>query len=261
MDYARSLSGGGQLFYAKEFGRQYGWGLNPLMLRCAFCGEPVLFKHGSEKKPHFAHFPDLPSRSLETCILRQQASNSCSGKGFFNLIKGRGQRLQAFEELFLDVFHQGNMGFESMMKTIIKMNDNHLDIEANLLTFFLQEKLLFGLDECIKSSRLFHDEDYPEQACLRELILCEALDYLTVSGAKPTLKRIVLYHLYRMKGNWVGKSPEIERDKFRSQVCESLVRAPWYEYFQELNSQIEILRCLGVHPSMNELRSRIAYKF
>jgi len=49
MDYARSLSGGGQLFYAKEFGRQYGWGLNPLMLRCAFCGEPVLFKHGSEK--------------------------------------------------------------------------------------------------------------------------------------------------------------------------------------------------------------------
>lgn len=250
MDCARSIALGGKTVYADNFLLRH-LHVSSLLLRCSFCGEPVFFKDGYEKKPHFSHYPDIPTRILEECKLRQKSHsyNSCSGSAL-SITSGREQRLEIFEARFINIFKQGNPEFNDRVQFVSDNLENSEEMLDQCKQFFIFN-VHDSIEDCREMSKKIHRKVSVEQTTLREQILLEALDYLAVKGAEQVLLKVIRYNLceaiYRQRKS---KKPEYfifvgNDDELYERILSSIVRTPWLEAFQEIQRRFEALDLIG----------------
>ncbi|MBD2123608.1 hypothetical protein [Trichocoleus sp. FACHB-262] len=248
MEYARALALGGRIIYANQSLLKIVH-TNTLKPRCAFCGEPVFYKHGFKKIPHFSHYPDIPTRKLEECILRQKSdSYSYSGR-YLTSYSGRGQRLKIFQKSLLDIFSEGNKDFKAINE---KLNAESYYSDFGELTYAFVRDLISNTETCILASKIIYRDESIDRSTLREQILCEAVDYLTVLSSRSILKSIIQYNWYILS----RKNSDSTYSDIIHETCQSIAKAPWLETFEWVNHQYEIMSSLGIPARIPAISSK-----
>jgi hypothetical protein len=98
-------------------------------LRCSICGEPVFYKSGEKKSPHFAHYSNNDNNQYEECPLRRDDYYGFRpfGKPWWHE-EGRGQRFYLFQKSFVHTIKEYG---------IPNLDDSYLDVATILRTIFL----------------------------------------------------------------------------------------------------------------------------
>jgi hypothetical protein len=246
MESARSLALGGQVIYASEMAKRIYLDANDLMLRCPFCGEPVFFKAGLQKTPHFAHFPDLPTRQLEDCELRQY---SAGGSGFFGESQDRGQSLERFQQRIKSIFANEYRQFNSK---VLYMQKNRKEAIEHYSEYYLGN-YLFIFDATRKMCREKFSGDPISILMMREKILVEVIGYLNNKSAKEVLNSFVAFSLYQYKSHPEQHEHFSDKDLLTT-LCKNLAEVKWLEAFKLILLEFEKEQSLGIHNSNIENR-------
>lgn len=234
MDIARALYQGGEIFYADNFLLSY-ISYTALGLRCLFCGEPVFFKSGYEKKSHFSHFPNLSNRQLEECTLRQNSYGY--GSGWRSLVDGKGQRLEIFQAQFLSIVSRHISTYYVLIKQVREEIEEQLLIETtNEIYRYFCSQQRFAVQKC-------HDflpkdsEEYP----MRLQVICEAMDYLAVLSSAAVAKELIRYGIATaLEKESIELKAEISEahvEQVYSSIIEILAKTPWIASFGGLNQK------------------------
>jgi hypothetical protein len=191
MDIARALYKGGEIIRADEVSLNYYSYIN-LGLRCPICGEEVYLKKGEHKKPHFAHFHKTDDH--QECTLRLETNSSFSG--WQNIVEGKGQRREIFQQQFLDILASSFPDFyESIEATKEKIDEYQVEQLVNQCIDEFKTNSNKYINYCYQHNENFnHDTD----KIFTSQIVYEALDYLLVSTShRNLLYKIVIYLFYR----------------------------------------------------------------
>ena len=111
MDIAKAMYLGGKIIYARDKSLDYN-SYRELGLRCYVCGEPVHFRKGEERKPHFAHFPGVDPKQVEVCRLRVASYGTDTGNGG----EDKGQRLKIFQSHFSELITNTIPNFKQVVQ-------------------------------------------------------------------------------------------------------------------------------------------------
>jgi hypothetical protein len=188
MDYARSLKQGGKIYSAT----------NPLLdhssytelgLRCLTCGEPVFYKRGYVKCPHFAHFPETSFQKQEECRLRQTQWGGNIAEDWRDIILGVEQRLKIFQDYFMSIFIKEIPDFRERTRSLKLLNDS-----GTLKEIIFEARELFRNNKIELKRKIFDlvsidNEDSP----LQIQILLEIVDYLTTLSSSRLREELLEY--------------------------------------------------------------------
>lgn len=223
MEEAKSVALGGRRIYADQSILKIVEDINDLGLKCVQCGEQVFYKDGIKKISHFSHYPELDEREFEFCPIKQKNS-SLFRQISLSTIPPRKQRLEIFQNKFLNIFFKYNFEFEERSK-FPKINSRRIE---NLILFF-RRNLLPIISACISASQDIYADDAENDGQLRERILIEAIDYLAVSGSRPVLEEILQYIFHKQFRQ------DVTTDQFYKTFCTSMGQVDWLQAFKEVN--------------------------
>ena len=197
MDRARAMSWGGRIVYADAVENDYSSYLN-LGLRCPVCGEPVHFKKGYSRKPHFAHFKGTDSRQVEVCKLRAGAYSNDTEN--ISLIEDRGQRLEIFQKHFLNMIsiEENKIVDDSIFKKWINLVSRSHNQVINNITKASTEYFLTHRQPMEDKYILPRSEINDRQILLQQEIALEAMSYLCVKSSRSLLEYILHYSIYKL---------------------------------------------------------------
>jgi len=200
-------------------------------LRCIECGEPVFYKRGSKKKPHFAHFKEL-SHSPD-CIYRAGGAINTRQKWLQLNYQGREQRRFLFQRHFLDIISATHTSFQALLTHYLSRWQHNA-----------QPKDWEQLEECCEYFRnekkdlisdLLSEQQYGE---LQLLITKEAIDYLCVSSTEETLKIIILYSVFIIEQN--GNTIQDFND-IKLKLKDILLQTDWQSSLSEIiNKKVDV---------------------
>ncbi|BAT55136.1 hypothetical protein NOS3756_41140 [Nostoc sp. NIES-3756] len=235
MYIARSMRLGGKIVYPDECDF---YSYDDLKLRCLICGEPVYLRKGDVRKYYFAHFHATSSRQVEECELRVSFySNNTQINSF---IKDRGQRLEIFQQHFLNMISVGNNKIVDDIKFNIWINsikDNHYKTINKLIQdcsqYFLTHRRL------IQDKYIFTFGKVEDKAIiLQQQIALEAIDYLCVKSSYKLLEYLLNYSIYKL---YKDKENNIFKQNSILNICNLAIKLliinPWLKELKSIQDK------------------------
>ena len=216
MEIARAIYKGGEIVKADDDSLNYYSYIN-LGLRCPICGEEVHLKKGDVKKPHFAHFHKTDDS--DECALRLEANGSSSG--WQNIVEGKGQRREIFQQHFLDIIASSYSDFETTIETVYK-NSNQIKIAKTIQKcseYFIENKKKF-IDGCENQLIFLGNNEI-----IKFQIVIEALEYLFQKSSISVLEKCIYYIL-----NYKNKD-KVEVERICTSIIEIIINANWNSQF------------------------------
>lgn len=235
MYIARSMRLGGKTVYADECDF---YSYDYLKLRCFICGEPVYLRNGDVRKPHFAHIHVTSSRQVEECELR--VSFYGNNTQINSLIKNRGQRLEIFQQHFLNMISVGNNKIVDDVKFNIWINSikNNNNQTTNKLIqdcshYFLTHRKIME-DKYIIPFRKIQ----AKAIMLQQQIAIEAIDYLCVKSSYKLLEYLLNYSMYKI---YKDKENNIFKQNSIFNICKLAIKLliinPWLKEFESIQDK------------------------
>lgn len=249
VELATSLYLGGTLVQAED--EVLKTSPQALGLRCFYCGEPVMYKHGLINKPHFAHFPDIHESQMEKCLLRQANQTYCYSWADLSG-QGREQRFKVFQQHFLKLITWRRSDFQSSVEHITESVDSfRLQPFANKVVKKLKEKE--GEISLFYQVRQFQVSEVDH---LQLAISREALNYVCVKSSRQILDQLIFYALFIRRSSGIGgfllnSKKECEKTCdlvgeliFQTDWKKAFCRIPNYVYVKSQSSQVNIYESL-----------------
>lgn len=255
MESARSLALGGKVIHAEDHILAICNGTN-LMLRCSFCGEPVFYKAGFERKKHFSHFKDLPLRQLEECALRQKtaAGSILSSSGYST----KGQSLELFQAKIIEVFSSRNSEFEDLVLIV----DEEVKELSQRFCKVYRNRYSDVFDISRKQCRKIFEHEILSRVMHRESILLEVISYLQNVSAVGMLEKLFSYVIQKLINSQeddmysnVQSSAlmlSIDTHEVLTSLCTMLASCLWLEAFIDIENRREIDKSLGLNLSRRD---------
>ncbi len=230
MEFAISMYKGGVKVYADECDSD---SYDILKLRCSVCGEPVYLKEGNTRKPHFAHFHATNARQMEPCELRASSYGNSTEDSI--LIEDKGQRLEIFQNNFLNMISDGKYKIVDDLKfndwiTIVKKEYYQI---IDYITKSCTEYFLIHQKQMKEKSCVYFKNDAP---LIQKQIAFEAMDYLCVKSSLHLLDCLLHYNIYQL---YVSKNEEYKLfhqnittediDKICQETARIIMLNPWTE--------------------------------
>ena len=236
MEIARAIYKGGEIVRADDESLNYYSYIN-LGLRCPICGEEVHLKKGDVKKPHFAHFHKTDDS--EECSLRLEANSSSSG--WQNIIEGKGQRREIFQQHFLHIIASSHSGFYDIINaTKENINDIEMDeLTDKCIAEFKANKKRY-INYCYKHE--FKLTDSLDEGLTLQVVL-ESIDYLLTNATNKNLLRKIIIFLFGNKAinnnNLCFKAIDTLLETNWLKDIAKITNTKWYQskQKQQLNNQ------------------------
>ncbi|MBD2470670.1 hypothetical protein [Nostoc sp. FACHB-145] len=242
MYIARSMRLGGKIVYPDECDF---CSYDDLKLRCIICGEPVYLRKGDVRKPYFAHFHTTNSRQVEECELR--VSFYGNNTQINSLIKDRGQRLEIFEQHFLNMISVGNNKIVDDVKFKLWINsikDKNYET-INKLTQDCSQYFLTHRRQMEGKYILPFSKIKDKAIMLQQKISLEAIDYLCVKSSYKLLEYLLNYSMYKL---YKDKENHIIKQNNIFNICNLAMKLviinPWLKEFESIQDKkhYEILK-------------------
>ncbi|MDB9529595.1 hypothetical protein PN498_26630 [Oscillatoria sp. CS-180] len=203
-------------------------------LRCIYCGEPVFYRAGDQRRSHFAHFPSIDPQKYEECLLRQQ--NKGGGPSFKEpwwQEKGGEQRFYLFQEHFIYILRTAIPDLD-----ISPLKVEPQETELNELQSRALQHARDNLEAFLRYERIFGRK----RTILEREIVGEAFDYLTVSSSRNLFKVITNHILNRTYNSRFL----FDEDILCCHVLGSLEAINWLKLFEQIHppSNNDILHSL-----------------
>lgn len=235
MYIARSMRLGGKIVYPDECDF---YSYDDLKLRCLICGEPVYLRKGDVRKYYFAHFHATSSRQAEECELRVSFYGNNTQINSF--IKDRGQRLEIFQQHFLNMIYVGNNKIVDDVKFNIWINsiknNNYKSINKliqDCSQYFLTHRRLIVNKYILPFNKV---ED--KAIMLQQQIALEAIDYLCVKSSYKLLEYLLNYSMYKL---YKDKENNIFKQNSIFNICnlsiKLLIINPWLKEFKSIQDK------------------------
>ena len=191
MKFAKAMALGGEYIHAVNCNFS---SFDKLKLRCCVCGEPVYLRKGDIRKPHFSHFPGTDTQQVEECEIRAYSISNSLQSTAQKLPINRGQKLQIFQNHFLDIISNSQPEFENTVQKLkATIDQSQLEnITQQCTDCFWQYRETF-VRNFIKYE---YREKINKELNMNYLIALEAIDYLCVKSSKRILEQIIYYILY-----------------------------------------------------------------
>jgi len=240
MDTAESMYLGRQRIHASDPILK-SHSCDELGLRCAYCGEPVFHKNGAYNQAHFSHFPSIDPHKYEECLIRQRNEGgfSISSPTWWDLDRGKGQRLILFQEHFRMIVRSSQFFPRDIFFPFRKLKKDEEYKSLYQLTLEILQKQKSSI---FKYVRIFKDT----LLIIEREIICEAVDYLTRKSSESLLDEIIEW-VYRTilitqrKQEKLTPNPKILPDELISGLVEALSSVRWMDKFMTI-SQVQIER-------------------
>lgn len=241
MDRARAIGWGGRIIYADAVENDYSSYLN-LGLRCPVCGEPVHFKKGYSRKPHFAHFKGTDPRQVEECKLRAAAYGNDAGN--ISSIEDGGQRLEIFQKHFLKMIsiEENKIVDDSIFKKWIHLVTLTHNQVINNITKASTEYFITHRQPMEDKYILPRTEIKNRQILLQQEIALEAMSYLCVKSSRSLLEYILHYSIYKLHNQpqEYNLLIKINTKKNIQNICllsaKIIIFNPWVEAFGKITT-------------------------
>ncbi len=197
-------------------------------LRCSICGEPVIYKSGEIKRPHFAHYSNDGTNKYEECPLRTEDyyGRRPFGNPWWHE-EGRGQRFYLFQKYFISIIQNDIPDLD-----ISSLDTDPQDIELDDLQSRTLDFARNNLEACMRHERVFGKK----KTILERGIVSETFEYLTVTSSRNLFK-IVTDHVISQHYKEISKFDE-------NLLCHYILRCldsvDWLKYFRRYMTIDEI---------------------
>lgn len=210
-----------------------------LWLRCYFCNETIIYRHGEINVPHFAHLPDVHPDKMEECELRQKNLGNIYLWSSLST-PGRNQRLKIFHKYFLwmitdqlsDFFYKSDFTLISEKTPLHKRDKLQPFIEDSIEEFRGQVGNIAAY-YCLPQFRT------SEITLLHRTIATEAIEYLCLSSSKSLLKKLIYYVIDKIQSNKARLSFKPQECKKISRcIANLIIEARWEKAFCSVSNDV-----------------------
>lgn len=246
MNIAKSLYLGGKIIHANDNRLNY-YSYKDLGLRCLSCGEPVHLRRGDKRQTHFAHFKGIDAKQIEECELRVSAYSNVTQNNL-EFSQARGQKIEIFQEQFLDIIAAENPNFYEdihFIKQQLWVKPGMLSIPASNLEKITKSCINWFLksNESKNLIILLHRESYKDdyEFQLREQTVGGVVDFLQIRSSRNLLEMLVYFSISKAVMKLAPKKIELlfyiglSVKPVKSELIGIIIHTPWIKALSHVN--------------------------